>query len=403
MYPGAITGDVLISDPPETNIKDASSGLLFTTSTFIHRAEDSDDASLSLNASPKKKRKVETVETVEKRWVEAVAKMDAYNGGGESGAEESDATSDEEQGKSSSPSPSNVKKRQANGKGREASPPDDDEDDWTPPEADDTLEIPGELVIAKDKPISSIYWPAMITAYMPPSRPKNKNRRARVEGKYHVVYLDRVEKDIPRAWFYAPTDPEFGHCEVSICLLSLLRYAHGAFFKVGEYKSSVNELADDDEDIARVSSPEPQNPPPDKEKFEELPILEQLSYTKPILTEILNGRYEPAKDRHEGYIKGGAARANTENNAAARGAVSPSDVSKLQKYILRWTLREDGFGGAKENIYRNLEVEAEAEVSDLLCFSVWLYADGYLCFRMLFHHHQRRHLRRRLTPPQHPK
>lgn len=143
------------------------------------------------------------------------------------------------------------------------------------------------------------------------------------------------------------------------------------FCKVGQYESSINEIADDDEDISRILSPEPQNPPPNTEDFVKLTILEQISYVKPVLTEILNGKYEPAKGRHEGYIKGGTSRANTENGAAARGIVSPADVNKLQKYILRWTLGEDSLGGAKDNIYRSLEAGAEA--SGLPSLSVGLY------------------------------
>ena len=212
MYPGAIMVDVPISDPSEPNVKDASSGLFFTTSTFMNRTKEEEDASLSTSASPKKKRKMELEENVEKRWLDAVAKMDSYKGGGDSGGEESN--DEEELGMSSSPSPSNMKKRQGNGEGREVPPPGED-DDWTPPEADDTLEIPGELVIARDKQSSNTYWPAKILAYVPPPRPKTKNRKGHAEGKYRVLYLDRSEKDIVRAWFCAPTDPGFGHCVVS--------------------------------------------------------------------------------------------------------------------------------------------------------------------------------------------
>ena len=177
------------------------------------------------------------------------------------------------------------------------------------------------------------------------------------------------------------------------------------FCKVGQYESSINEIADDDEDISRIPSPEPQNPPPDKNNFLKLTVHEQLSYVKPILAEILSGRYEPAKERHEGYIKGGAARANTENSAAARGVVSPGDVNRLQKYILRWALGEVGLGGVKENIYRSLEVEAEAQASGLPSLCVEGYIDGGLGFRMLFlfllRHPQ--NLRRRLTLLKRPK
>ena len=176
----------------------------------MNRTKDSDDASLSISASPKKKRKMEMEENIEKRWLDAVAKMDSYKGGGDSGGEESNVTSDEELG-TPSPSLSHMKKRQANGKGREVSP---EHDDWTPPEADDTLEIPGELVIARDKSKSNTYWPAKILAYIPPPRPKTKNRKGHAEGRYRVLFLDRSERKIMRAWICAPTDPGFGHCVV---------------------------------------------------------------------------------------------------------------------------------------------------------------------------------------------
>jgi hypothetical protein len=107
------------------------------------------------------------------------------------------------------------------------------------------------------------------------------------------------------------------------------------------------------DESSRASSPEPILPPPDPIDFIELSIHEQLAYVKPVLTAILNEAYKPAQRRHLDFIKGGTARARTQESAASRGTMSPDDVGTLQRSMMHWVLRDERRAGV--NLYRDLE------------------------------------------------
>ena len=84
----------------------------------------------------------------------------------------------------------------------------DDEVFWEPPPADASLEIPGELVLGRDKASKqSPYWPAKIKDYVPPTKRTE-------QGKYTVIWLDATEKNIPRDWFYTTDEDGFTLCTV---------------------------------------------------------------------------------------------------------------------------------------------------------------------------------------------
>lgn len=84
----------------------------------------------------------------------------------------------------------------------------DDEDFWEPPPADASLDIPGELVLGRDRASkTTAYWPAKIKNYIPPTKHTE-------QGKYTVIWLDSSEQHIPRDWFYTTDEDGFALCMV---------------------------------------------------------------------------------------------------------------------------------------------------------------------------------------------
>ncbi|KAJ3502595.1 hypothetical protein NLJ89_g8812 [Agrocybe chaxingu] len=205
----------------------------------------------------------------------------------------------------------------------------EDNDLWEPPPPEFGLEIPGELVLARDQPAATVdYWPAMIMAYVPPTARKQ-------QGKYHVTWLDTTTGDIPRAWFYTTEQDEFATC------------------KLGQFVSRFQEVQNDDEDehdhlrdlTRRSPSPTPLDPPPSPQGFTELPIRTQFVYTKPVLQAILNKEYQPVVRKHDMFMRGGKERQNVLEAAALRGKMDPKDVEFLQEYVRQWCLRDHDAGG----------------------------------------------------------
>ena len=86
---------------------------------------------------------------------------------------------------------------------------------WEPPPPDETLHIPGELVLGREggRGTSAVHnaahWPAKILAYRAP-----KHRKER--PKYLVRWLDGTEGEIPRSWFYTMDEEEFAICKVRL-------------------------------------------------------------------------------------------------------------------------------------------------------------------------------------------
>lgn len=99
------------------------------------------------------------------------------------------------------------------GKRKQEEAPEDD--NWMPPPPDESLQIPGELILGRENPgrgASAVHnmahWPAKILAYHPPKHPKQ-------QSKYLVKWLDGTEGEIPRACFYTVDEEEFAICKVS--------------------------------------------------------------------------------------------------------------------------------------------------------------------------------------------
>lgn len=85
----------------------------------------------------------------------------------------------------------------------------DEEDAWKPPPLDEEMDIPGELVLARDKASTTVsYWPGQLLAYIPPATRKQ-------EPKFTVMWLDGMTQNIPRSWFYRMEDDGFTVCKVS--------------------------------------------------------------------------------------------------------------------------------------------------------------------------------------------
>ena len=81
---------------------------------------------------------------------------------------------------------------------------------WRAPSPNPLLEIPGELILARESRTRTQYWPAKILAYVRPTQPSQK-------PKYKVVFFDSVVKQIEPDWFWTTTDDEFATCKVCPC------------------------------------------------------------------------------------------------------------------------------------------------------------------------------------------
>ncbi|KAF5377048.1 hypothetical protein D9757_007700 [Collybiopsis confluens] len=201
------------------------------------------------------------------------------------------------------------------------------ESDEELPEPDELLQIPGELVLARDKAEKNVsHWPAKLLAFVAPSPNSSGNPRSK-EPKYRIVFLDDTKKEVPRSWFYACHDLEFGTCQI------------------GKFESQYMDNPEEDEDDGVAdSSPRSPSPAPLSSlsgAFTDLSIRAQLGYIKPVLSAILKEQYPPAKDRHGSFMKGGKARAGLGTLAGLRGTIPPGDIDKLQKHLSHWCLREE--------------------------------------------------------------
>ncbi|KAJ7073994.1 hypothetical protein C8F01DRAFT_1098925 [Mycena amicta] len=199
-----------------------------------------------------------------------------------------------------------------------------DDEPWTPPSADDTLNIPGELVLGKEKKSERQYWYAQIVGYIPPA----------TRGKtplYKVLWVDGLQGEIERDWFYTCEEDGFGTCTL------------------GKIQSQYVEDEPDEEDsnddglfeqMLRDVSPElDAGPLPDGTVFCELDIRDQFVYTKPVLRAILQDAYLPARTTHEMFVAGGRRREAVVKRAGEHGMMNPKDVTLLRRFLEEWVLR----------------------------------------------------------------
>ena len=183
----------------------------FTKPTFVSSSSISSNKSM---ASPRKKLKLDRSD-IEKHWGAAVREM-IQDGEEQAGSdhlpdigEAFNYHFDASPTTSTIPVSTNMGKGGSKGKGKRKRTYDsDNESFWEPPPADAGLDIPGELVLGRDRASkSSVYWPAKIKDYVPPTKRTE-------QGKYTVIWLDGSEQNIPRDWFYTTDEDGFALCTV---------------------------------------------------------------------------------------------------------------------------------------------------------------------------------------------
>lgn len=82
---------------------------------------------------------------------------------------------------------------------------------WSPPSPDITMNIPGELVLSKDKKSRNVYWPARVDAFILPKGPGE-------EAKYRLTFLDNQVIEVTRDMFLIYDQEQFGTCQVRVRL-----------------------------------------------------------------------------------------------------------------------------------------------------------------------------------------
>lgn len=192
---------------------------------------------------------------------------------------------------------------------------------------DPTLQIPGELILALAPRTGGFYWPAKILRHVPSRK-----------EKYRVKFLDDEEHEITRDKFWTSEEEGFIRCTL------------------GEWESAVKTTDDPEsgdegeeysaEDDTNATGPDDATsalpPPPPSEDFQALPVRAQIAYAKPVLRAILNKEYPPAREKHEAFMRGGAARVALLKSAGVRGGMDAGFVTAIQKAICKWVLGDSG-------------------------------------------------------------
>ncbi|KAI0822792.1 hypothetical protein BC628DRAFT_643693 [Trametes gibbosa] len=355
----------LLGDPPghkelerpQLTIPDPSASVV---RTMLHngriRFSDADyrpSRRQSLLSSPRKKRKVD----VDVAWQNARDLMIRENGGDPLGTYPSAQPSHARRRKPN-PFPSldtNFAKDKGKGKGRRRrrggesdeslslSDDDDPAETWKPertwraPSANPLLELPGELVLAREGRARTQYWPAKLLEYL---KPKSSRQRPR----YRALFFDGTIVAVEPDWFWTTTDEEFATCKLGESTGN-----YGLDTDVDDADDVENEVVDfnlplthEDEAALRAPSPPPTLPPPAPEVFEyDLELSEQFDYVKPILAAVLDGTYAPAQPRHEGFMRGAGVRQKVLNEVPLRGSLSARDKEEVAYLVRSWARRRE--------------------------------------------------------------
>ena len=88
----------------------------------------------------------------------------------------------------------------------------------------------------------------------------------------------------------------------------------------------------------RPCSPVPQIPAP-LAFASELSVEEQFKYVTPVLSAILTGQYEPARQKHVRFMKGGKQRNAVIAAAWKRGEITIGEKEELSTCIVHWMRR----------------------------------------------------------------
>ncbi|KZT70075.1 hypothetical protein DAEQUDRAFT_756501 [Daedalea quercina L-15889] len=202
---------------------------------------------------------------------------------------------------------------------------------WRPPPRDLNLEIPGELVLAKEKKMYTEYWPAKLLEYIPPTHPRQRPR-------YKALFYDGIIKNIDADWFFSVWDNK----NLVKCKLGRDLYDYGLEEERDDINAPLHNEASDTEildDTLRVPTPEPATPPP--ESFEDLSLTEQFDYVKPVLMAVIEGRFVPANERHDNFMRGATARRLVCESGYTRGSLRQDEVEELLHLIRHWAARRE--------------------------------------------------------------
>ncbi|KAI0647452.1 hypothetical protein C8Q79DRAFT_628337 [Trametes meyenii] len=203
---------------------------------------------------------------------------------------------------------------------------------WHAPSADPLLEIPGELVLAKEGRTKTQYWPAKLLAYIKPQNPRQR-------PKYKVLFFDGTILRLEHDWFWTTTDDEFATCKLGE---STGNYGLDSDVDDEDGEEDFNRpFAEEDEAVLRAPSPLPCLPAPPPEEFEyDLTISEQFEYVKPVLAAMLEGEYLPAKMQHDNFMRGAGARQKVLDTVPVRGSLSARDKEEVAFLVRSWVQRK---------------------------------------------------------------
>lgn len=118
--------------------------------------------------------------------------------------------------------------------------------------------------------------------------------------------------------------------------------------QLGEFES-VEKLHDNDmeEDQETGSSsmaagglsiPDAKLPAPPPPAFCDLPMLDQVAYTLPVLRCVFENNYGPAKERNDAFLKGGYQRARLSKIAPPKGSLTRREYEELGQIVKSWAL-----------------------------------------------------------------
>lgn len=220
---------------------------------------------------------------------------------------------------------------------------------WEPSES--PYDIPGELVLARERRTFTQYWPAKLMAYIPA-------RNVGEKAQYQVLFYDGKVKKLPddSDMFYNEVHPNFKSCLVRHAFVLMPSLSTNSIRQLGEdennYGLHIGERDQDTEmdghdkmavdnlvdESLRSPSPEPQVPAP-LAFAASLTVEEQFRYVKPVLVGILTGQFQPAKEKHIGFMKGGKQRNAVVDSAWKRGEVTTAEKEALSTCIVRWMQR----------------------------------------------------------------
>ncbi|KAF9261417.1 hypothetical protein L218DRAFT_988911 [Marasmius fiardii PR-910] len=330
----------------------------FENLTFLSQASHNNPSISAVQRSPKKKRKLEK-SGIEAQFDQALAQAledeeslndgvpslyNALSRGGSFSVSTANGSSPKKgKGKRKEREAVNVKDSVSddgvpdiiNGAG------DEDDEEWeavVDPGADELLDIPGERVLCRaHKNPTTEYWPAQVIAYVPPPERIKKKRKGKIQeskvGRYRVLFLDEGEMEVPRDWFYASHEDEFGKCKLGKFQSEFVDNPNDAGDDEGSYSDY-----DFEAEFESVSQSSGSTLDPDS--FSSLSLSSQFVHVIPVLQAILNNNYPPTRDRNEKFIKGGKSRSVLlmEETAGFRGRMNPKDGDVFAKMVQGWCL-----------------------------------------------------------------